>query len=216
VKAQTTILLLFGLLLAGCGGAAPDGSAPREADILFHDDFSTETAGEWLTESDSFGSSAIVNQQLVIELNAPNVFQYVALEEQQFGDSILEVDATMLAGALESSYGVLLRLQEGGQFYRFEITGSGLFVVERRDAGGSWVRLVEEWTPSPAIKQGLNATNHFRVVADGSDFAFYVNEELLYQFSDPTLPAGAIALDAGTFGQVGLQVAFDNLYILRR
>jgi hypothetical protein len=210
------LLLSLILLLGGCDSGGTANGEHNPADILFHDDFGPATSARWRTEADASGSAGVVNEQMVIELNTPNVMQYVSLAEGLFADFAVEVDATLLAGSADSSYGVLLRLNDVGQFYRFEITGSGLYVVERRNADGTWARLVPEWTPSPFINKGVNAANQLRVVAEGSNFAFYVNDQLLHQVTDATLPSGTIALDAGTFGQIGLQVGFDNLYVLRR
>ena len=43
--------------------------------------------------------------------------------------------------------------------------------------------------------------------------AFYVNDELLQELQDSRYPAGQLALDAGTFGNLRTIVAFDNLAV---
>jgi hypothetical protein len=207
-------ILCFTLLLMACSQPAADPAIPG-ADVIFSEEFTAGEANGWQTESDDLGYTAVVNEQMVIELTAPNVLQYVTLAEPIFDDFILEVDATQLAGPTEGSYGVLFRMSSPGQFYRFDLTSNGLYIVERRNGDGTWARLVEDWVPSPAIRQGLNATNRLRVSAVGPSLSFYINDQLVQQLTDQTYLSGQLALDAGTFGQPSLQVAFDNLVVRR-
>jgi hypothetical protein len=125
----------------------------------------------------------------------------------------MEVDAQLLSGPEESSYGVIFRQDEDGRFYRFQITGTGFYVLERRDGDGSWNRLTDDWPESDAIYRGLNIVNRLRVEAVGSRLAVYANGERLYETSDDVYSEGTIALDAGTFGRGGVQAAFDNVTI---
>lgn len=221
-----SLLALLLLSLAACGGRpllpdqgnTPSGnvqSAGEEpaGNEPYTDTFVPGQSGNWLFEQDANGSTAIVNEQLVVTIVSPNTIQYATLDDRVFEDFVLEVDAWQRAGAPESSYGVLFRLQEDKQFYRFDITGNGLFIVERRHADGTWTRLVPEWTPTSALNQGLNVANRLKIIAAGSTLTFYANDVLLTQVVDEGLSAGGIALDAGTFGGGDLQVSFDNLSI---
>lgn len=198
------------MALPGLGQTDP---GEGEATGPIQESFIPGQTGNWLLEQDELGSSAVVNEQLVITVAAPNTLQYAALTDRRFGDFVLEVDAWLRAGPPESSYGVIFRAQDDGQFYRFDITGNGLYMVERRAADGTWARLIPEWTATAAINQGLNVANRLKVIAAGSDLAFYVNDILLTQLSDATLGEGVIALDAGSFAGNALQVSFDNLSI---
>lgn len=207
------------LLLAACGTRAPLSGISREtgesgdATGPVSEEFVPGRTGNWQLEQDELGSSAIVNEQLVLTVVSPNTIQYATLGDRTFGDFVLEVDAWQRSGSPESSYGVLFRTQADGQFYRFDITGNGLYMIERRTADGQWARLIPDWAPTAAINQGLNVANRLKIIASGSELTFYVNEILLTQVSDPTLSDGGIALDAGSFSGDTLQVSFDNLSI---
>ncbi|MFO7662287.1 MAG: family 16 glycoside hydrolase [Chloroflexota bacterium] len=170
--------------------------------------------GNWMFEEDEHGSTTIVNDQLVVSVNSPNTIQFTTLTEPAFSDFLLEVDAWQRSGSTESSYGILFRMQDNQQFYRFEVTGTGLFMVERHNADGSWTRLVPEWTPTEALNKGLNVPNRLKVIATGSELAFYVNDILLTQVTDDLYQSGTIGLDAGTFSGGSVQVSFDNLRIV--
>ena len=200
-------LLLCAILLVttACG--------PKQ---VVSEDFSAAN-DNWFVEADPIGQTAIANGQLFVVVNEPNTMQFATLRQPLLDDFDLEVDGTLLAGPANSSYGVLFRMQEGGAFYRFEITGKGQYIVEKRNRDSSWNRLngAQAWVPSNAIRQGLNVTNRIKVAANGQTLVFSVNGEVLERFEefDTIYKKGTIGLDAGSFTQGGVQVAFDNLTI---
>ncbi len=205
------ISILGVIFLAGCtgGGDAP----PAAPDMLFSDSFAPGETGSWEIEGDAQGVTAVINEQLVIELNAPNTLQFSTLADHTFDDFILEVNGRQTSGDLGNTYGVLFRVQDPGRFYRFEINGNGQYMLERRNGDGSWTRFVDDWTETEAIKQGISVANRLKVEANGPNIAVYVNDQLVQQITDNTYLRGNIALDAGTFIQPHTKVAFDNVVV---
>lgn len=198
------------ILLSACGNDRVVLDGP---DVVFADAFAAGQTGDWVIEGDDAGRTTVLNEQLIISIKEPNLLQYTTLTQPIFADFVLEVDITQLAGDLESSYGVLFRMQNPRQFYRFDITGNGMYVLERHNSDGTWTRFLDDWVESTAVKQGLTATNRLKVVAQGNLLSFYVNDQLLQKIDDGSYAAGQIALDAGTFGRGGLEVAFDNVVV---
>jgi hypothetical protein len=194
--------------------ACTEGAITDE-NVLFHDEFAAGQTGAWVLEGDAVGRTSILEEQLLIEIHDPRTLQFATLEDPIFNDFDFSVEARILEGDLRSSFGVLFRMQDMGQFYRFELTGDGLYMIERRNADGTWTRLVDDWTPSPAINQGLASPNELRVIATGPMLTFYANDILLQRVQDAQYNAGAIGLDAGTFSQGSLRVAFDNVVVQR-
>lgn len=210
----------MGLAVVGCSrGEESADSEPEDFkqgdDVLVTDSFIAGQTGDWFLETDDFGSTTIADESLIIDIHEPDTLQFSTLRREQFDDFVLEVDARQLAGSPENSLGVLFRMVSPEEFYRFEIRGDGRYMIERRQASGEWTRFLRDWTPSEAINKELEGANHIRVVANGSQLAFYVNGELLEELNDSAYPAGSIALDAGTFGDGRTTVAFDNLVIQR-
>lgn len=206
--------LLFTILVA-CGGGGD--TVLEDDDVIFSDQFIPGETGDWLVEGDDVGQTAVIDQKFIISISEPNMMQYTTLQEPVVDNFSMEVDAQQIAGNPESSYGILARMRGADQFYRFEITSSGLYMAERHNADGTWSQYLEDWTESPAIKQGLNTVNRLKVEANGSNLSFYVNDTLLHEVYDNGVGLEAnVGLDAGTFGQAGLQVAFDNVVIRER
>lgn len=205
------ILLLLTLLIAACSDMQV--TIPGVSKTLFRDEFVLGETGTWKLESDDTGSTTIVPEQLLIEVKGPRLVQYATLKEPVFEDFFLEVDGRILSGSPQSSYGVLFRMQGPQQFYRFELTGDGTYILERHDQGGSRALFMGDWRSSDAIVQGLNVVNHIGVEARGPNISLFVNDVLLEQVSDDAYRSGNIALDAGTFEMAPAQVAFDNLVV---
>ena len=207
-------LYLMGLiwLLVACR-TAPAGAPPSA--ILFSDSFTAGSIGPWLLESDEQGQTIIADGRLVIALDSLNLVQYTALGDLNFSDFNLTIETSQTAGNPNSSYGLLWRMNGPNQFYRFEINSVGLYLVERRNSDGTIGDLSVGWQPASALLTGLNVTNRLRLEAIGSQMKFYVNDQLIYEIADGTYQQGGIALDAGTFGEGGLQVMFDNLVIAK-
>jgi hypothetical protein len=201
---------VFLLLLGACSQA---GSGVTGEDVLFQDQFVAGQMGPWVLEGDALGRSSVINEQLLLDLNASNIMQFVTLPQPTFQDFVLEVEARPLVGDPANSYGVLFRMQDTSRFYRFELTGYGAYMFERHNADGTWTRFVDDWTSHPAIQPGQNAVNRIRIEAIGPSLTAYVNDTLVQQVNDATYAAGQIALDAGTFGDPTMQVAFDNVII---
>jgi hypothetical protein len=207
------IIVMTGL--GACKSSTDDTEAPRSGGVYFSDEFDPGDTGDWYLETDAEGSSAVIGESMVITINVPNSVQYSTLRNHNFGDFVLEVEATQLEGNPSNSHGVLFRMRSPSEFYRFDITADGNYVIERRNADGTWSRLLDDWTPSPAISQGLNNTNRIKVVAEGAKLTFFVNDQELQTITDNAYLSGNIALDVGTFGQTASSVAFDNVIVRR-
>jgi hypothetical protein len=133
------------------------------------------------------------------------------LELQSVDDFELEVDATMVGGPATGSYGVMFRLQDSINWYGFLLSGDGRFQLLCNYNGEGFP--IVNWTPMAAIKTA-GATNHLRLVAEGSMLSAYVNQELMAVVPYNVFRRGDIGLGAGTpADQAGVTVTFDNLRV---
>lgn len=205
------VLITFVIVFA-LGGCSQQ-EAGQTNNAIFVEQFVPGEIGPWQIEGDSVGRTAVIDEQLIIEVNAPQTIQFSTLTAPFFTNFVAEVDVRQLLGDLNGSYGILFRMQAPNQFYRFEITGEGNYILERHNADGTWTRYVNDWTRSEAINRGINATNRLRVEAIERNISVYANGILLAEVSDNLYPSGTIALDAGTFFSPELKVAFDNFVV---
>lgn len=190
------------------------GCQPR---TLLSEPFDQDNADRWFNEGDAVGRTTITGGKLYAQIDQPGVLQFATLRQPLVRDFIVQVETTQLSGSPGSSYGILFRKQENGGFYRFEISGDGKYIVERRSPDGAWARLTpnRRWEYSPHILTGLGATNRLRIAASGRTLIFSVNDRQLFREEafDDAYGAGTLGLSAGTYLAGGLQVAFDNFLL---
>jgi hypothetical protein len=181
---------------------------------LYEDDFENPQSG-WETYNDEYvekGYEDGAYKIYVIEksLTTWSTIPITGTGGRNFGDFILEVEATPVGGPDENDYGVLFRYQDEDNYYTYEISADGQFAVTKVVDGQR--KALADWSRTRYINQGKNA-NILEVVCNGTAMDFYVNGEYLAGVSDNTFSKGAIGLMAGTFTRKGVRVEFDNLRV---
>ena len=198
-----TVLILCGLFLALLATACQTGPYVETYD----------KTGKWGSGSSADVEGHVDNgvYELLVKSNSG---VYLATAGESFGDGVYEVEATQVAGPLNNGYGFLYKLDEDtDSFYVFEISGDGWIWIGRCAdlCESEQVALVGgDWFRSPAVNQGLQATNSLRVVVDGTLMTFYVNGVEVGRTSDDRLTEGDIAVMVEALGESGVRVIFDN------
>lgn len=204
--------------LALDGEATPTAVAvavtPASGTSIYQDDFEDPDSG-W--DIYNYGDTLALYQDGEYRLG---IFRedYVAWGNPEAGQDLadfeIEVDARAMEGPLDNNLGILVRYQDDDEgFYWFQISSDGFFAVDRLE-GDRWVGIAD-WQESDAIRQGLGVTNQLRVVCTGDQFTFYANDTWLAAVTDDSLASGSIGLAAGTFGEPGVVVHFDNVQVYR-
>jgi hypothetical protein len=135
--------------------------------------------------------------------------------QQQYSSAIFTVQAELLHGDI---YGLVFRLSPANQnFYVLEINSKGEYRFVR--AWGSnplnWLTLID-WTPSSAILSGYGHINTFLVIANGPNFRFYINKQLVVtNFSDTAYTNGLIGLLVGGDNPGGTEAVFSNMWVFQ-
>ncbi|HIE39242.1 MAG TPA: hypothetical protein EYH30_04900 [Anaerolineales bacterium] len=220
-RGKRDLLIAFGLvalLTLSCkaitdGEPPPIGTPappPPSGGPLLQDDFSDPGSG-WEIGDYSGGSVGYAEGAYFVTATEAGSLMW-GLAYRDFSDLVIEVDAIQVSAPPNdnNSYGVMCRVQADDDGYLLRISGDGYYAIHRI-VGGEFEPLVD-WTTSDAIRQG-NATNHLRVVCDGTHLALVVNGRLLAEVEDATYTSGDIALTATTFEEEPTEVRFDNLVV---
>jgi serine/threonine protein kinase len=126
----------------------------------------------------------------------------------QYGNATIKVDVTILKG---HSGGLFFRFSSGtfGTYngYLFEIDSQGNYKLSIF-AGN----IIQNWTPSSALKTGYNVTNTLAVIMKGSTFALYANGAYLTTLTDSSsaFASGDVAFFASAANS-DTEVVFSNL-----
>lgn len=237
-------------------------SAP-EGTVMFASDFSS-LLEDWQIYDDGQLAAEAENGQLVLTVGPENRSPY-SLTPYYVSDFDLHARAQAVGGPVNNGFGLIFRAliaddrpvgswealfgQQMDQFlsgpppvtgyYLFLISSDGYYRVTRRLNGVE--KIMSNWIPSEVIQQGLNASNDLRVVANGSRFAFYVNDtrmplcipndpnaestftdftmecfegQMLPTLVDDALPVGKFGVIAQTLNEPDVQIAFDDVLVL--
>lgn len=120
-------------------------------------------------------SAEIIDNALRISVDASQSGPY-SEAQPTFGNFDLQVDATPIEGPLNNAYGIIFRLFNRDTYYLFLVSSDGYYRVSRRVNGTE--RILSNWIRLPLVREGLNVTNHLRVIAREDRFQFYINDQL--------------------------------------
>lgn len=193
---------------AGVIATATSGS-PTYADALNNPNSSKTQSAQWdgLNGSDSqcvFNSNGYAVKQSVSSNNLHACHEAA----YQYGNATIRIDVTILKG---HSGGLFFRFSSGtfGTYngYLFEIDSKGNYKLSIF-AGN----IIQDWTPSPALKTGYNVTNTLAVIMQGSTFALYANGAYLTTLTDSSnaFASGDVAFFASA-ANTDTEVVFSNL-----
>jgi len=186
------------------------GDAPPARDVLFQDDFSDPNSG-WDRLSTENGLTDYQDGIYRIYVNATNTDVW-ANPGLNFTDTVIQVDATKVAGDDDNDFGLICRYTDSDNFYFFVISSDGYYGVGKIIAGDQQLVGMESMPPSEIINQG-QATNRLRAECVGSTLRLYVNGELLAETQDTDFSSGDVGLLAGSFTVPGTDIYFDNLVV---
>ena len=146
---------------------------------------------------------------------APRTAAWCYNNQQRFSNAIITVRAYLTRG---NFYGIVFRLNPtSATFYVLEINSDSQYRFQRAQGHDPdhWLTLID-WTPSSAIAAGYEQRNNILVIANGPDFRFYINQQLIIStFSDNAYTAGFIGLIAGGDNTNGTEAIFNNVMVLQ-
>ncbi|MEW5961512.1 MAG: serine/threonine-protein kinase, partial [Chloroflexota bacterium] len=156
-------------------------------DILFQEDFGINRRG-WHTgeQEDDYGRSnaELVDGRYRLTQNAKrDVVWWVTMDDVDFNDFMLTIDATPVEHNAPFAYGPIFRRTGDEDFYMFQIDTDGFFTVHLNE-GGQWQTLIDYTELAAINKEGLN---QITIQAIGSTLTFFVNDALATTIEDDTL-----------------------------
>jgi hypothetical protein len=164
----------------------PSAPVSTAGKLLFEDDFSKVSPG-WKRVPNDFMDTSYEGGEFSVLAKKPSRPVIFNASAGKFKDMLLDIDARMVSGARQNSYGVVFRVQDTSDLYSFLISGQGDYTLQK--ILGGQVQDVVKKTPSAYIKQGNN-TNRLRVVCKGAQLDLYCNGNRLASITDASLGEG--------------------------
>jgi len=179
--------------------------------LVLYDDFSADvndwSSGDYSDELIE-GNRQIADGQYLWEATAMGgVVWWSIPETSSVSDLYLTVEAQQTGGTTESQYGLLFRRVDRDNYYLFRIRDDGDYQFRMRYEG-EWQTLIS-WTESGTIQPG--EVNQLTVVAEGSHFTFYINDQYVDEYDDSRLSSGQSGLLLGLDEESDTAIfEFDN------
>ena len=190
------------------------GQSQDLGDPDWQDNFDADLK-RWYLPADNNIQFEIKDGQLVMTAFKPDGDQWRLAELPALSDFYIEMEAiTGDACAKKDSYGFLLRSPKSSGSvvdtgYVFGFSCDGNYRYYRMDSG-NYVSL-QNWKPTPFLKQGPNQTNKIGVRAEGDAFTIYVNGNEVDSFNDSTYPEGLFGLMIRSEQTDNFQVAVEQM-----
>ena len=193
-----------------------EGLQPQGSDLakLYHDDFTNPASGWPEKKFDNYFIGYHEPEYYHIQITSPNYKTAVfEPEKQNFSDVTIEVKAftasSKTAETGDFSFGPVLR-RSGDQYYAFTIS----------QRSKKWYVLKSSPNALVVLAEGTDKNIHdpdtedvLRVDANGSNFTFRINDELVSQVTDTDYAIGEVGLYVQTFDITNAHVHFDELTI---
>ncbi len=223
-----SVMALLVTMIAVCGFGV---SAAEEAKVLFSENFDSYANGtlptNWVIKSDSgITDVSVQDGGLVINglgSDAQTRVFYGGSELANYGDYVFEADYTILASdyALSSSTrysSMVFRANNVSTtpYYYYTTsrvrTGTTENELSIRYDSAEYKQI--DWSAPPA-SMSLNTTYHFKVVANGANIKFYIDNAMVFNTTLSTsgdsywyLPTGSIG-----FTTSNLKIKMDNIVV---
>ncbi len=177
--------------------------------LILSDEFNSETT--WSLQSTATGSVALGENELTIAFQEEAGYLYSFRQGPELANFYAEITASPSLCQGADEYGLLLRAQSQGDFYRFSISCDGRVRLDR--LLHSQASSPQPWALSGSIPVGAPSQSKLAVWAVGKEMRFFINNDYQFTVQDPSLPSGKLGLFAHATGGHSLTVNFSNLKV---
>lgn len=184
----------------------PDLS-PLYGDQLFVDDFSRQ--GSWTTGLEADGNIAVGNQALSLSVSSPKGMLISLRNEPVMSDFYVEITATPNLCKAEDTFGLLFWSLSEKIYYRYALTCTGMFRVERVD--GKTITPLIDWTASGQVSRGPQDASHIAIWSGGGQLRFYAGGIYQDYVVSPKTGAGVFGVFAQAAGTSPVSVSFSDM-----
>ncbi len=138
------------------------------------------------------------SKSYILELKKKNLFAWTTCRRYRYADVCVEADVAVDRDNGYSAVGLILRHLDDENYYYFLVSNRGFFRFDLV-LNGNPMRLIE-WTPLPSF---LNIdwvqSIPLRIIARGSAFSFYLDDEWIGEVTDDSIGEGRIGFAAQNY-----------------
>ncbi|MBC8496073.1 MAG: hypothetical protein H8D37_00290, partial [Chloroflexi bacterium] len=165
---------------------------PGVGTVLFSDNFELPT--DWTLIETETGSISVANNEITAALSRDKGFIYSVREGALFTNFYAEITASPNLCSGLDEYGMLVRYQSPGNFYRYSLSCNGQVRLDR--VVGGTASSPQPWMGTTSVPSAAPSSSRLGVWAVGKEMRFFVNDQHQFTITDTALPSGAM----GDFG----------------
>lgn len=196
---------------AGQRPTPPATAIPPYEGMLFYDDFTSPDPG-WWTGSDDDGEVWFEDGELRILNWTESEFVMNTEPGRWFEDVDITVESRLVDGSDDNWHDVMCRRQSADDYYIAGYSADGYVKMLANYAGELTYYLDIE--QSSIVKQGTDVVNAMQLICSGSTISFYLNGQLVGEFTDDVLAEGDMGFAVSSMDGTYSDVAFDNLEVV--
>lgn len=184
---------------------------PGLGELIFSDLFTRPDL--WSPSQSNTGNAIVSNGLLTLTIPDGTTEGMVKIlrNEPILSDFYVQITAQLGLCRGGDQYSLLFRVYSPVDFYRFTITCSGEFRLERVVAGKPFV--IKDWTISPDAPLGAPGKVKISVFAAGKDLRFFLNDHFQFSVSDHFLNQGTLGFSIRSESGNPLTISFSNLSV---
>lgn len=181
--------------------------------VLFYDDFSSSESG-WTTLAKEEAEIAYDREGLRFKINAPN-YDYWSLPEMRFEDVTLAVETQKLGGPDDNDFGLICRYQDQFNFYALLISSDGYGGIVKVKEGQYTILNNQDGLEYGSMILTGSEMNQLRADCIADRLTLYVNHVPFLEVHDSDFAVGEVGLIAGSYSQAGVDILFDNYFVIK-
>lgn len=215
IKVVLSVMLL--IVLSACNLTDRISlSALTEIDsgnVLYYDDFSNPESG-WTTLASDAAQISYDQEGLRFQIANPN-YDYWSLPGMRFSDVTMAVEVKMMGGPEDNDFGLICRFQDQYNFYAMLISSDGYGgIVKVKDGMYTILNNAHGLEYGPMIHTGEDSNLLLGECVDNR-LTLNVNHEPFLEVQDSDFAFGDIGLIAGSYSQSGVDILFDNYFVIK-
>jgi len=141
--------------------------------------------------------SRLAGGRFELELLRPHLFAWAENPFYQYRDFVLEAEASFGEDTAYGSLGFCFRQMDETNYYYFLISNRGYFRFDLVFNGGPEILI--PWTPF--VRKDSTLPLHFRIIAHGSRFLFFIDEEWVGEYENEGIASGGFAWAGQNYGE---------------
>lgn len=177
--------------------------------MFFSDTFELPT--KWTLLETASDSILVGGNEITLALGRPEGYIFSIHEGALFSNFYAEITASPNLCSGPDEYGMLIRYQSPGNFYRYSLSCDGQVRLDR--VYGGIASSPQDKLMSASVPSAAPSSSRLGVWAVGKELRFFINDQFQFTIRDTALPSGAIGIFVRSGGETAVTVSFSDLEV---